>query len=540
MSHLISCLDLVADLDHVQCDETKPTCNQCAKSRRQCPGYKDDFDLVFRNETQATERRARRAVNSKKVSAQITFANQQSTFSTTTQHDGSDNSQALILSNSDMSSLFAPLETISIPYEQQAPCFFVTNYVFTPIKTSKGHFDFLEPMLEKESPGSHLSLAFAAVSMASLANRPNSRGRMLYAQAVGSYTKALKAVNLALQNPALQKTDQTLAAILLLGFFETIASERTSAMAWYSHVDGAVQLVKMRGKKQLRTKVGNSLFQYVRAQMSVSCMSGSKTPPLGVDWWLGEQKDDVATFVTKLCLTICELRFEINAALSTYPRTPEYFHEVQNLMRRAQAMEQEYIEWEARVPDEWRAHTVAWVDQIPGGDISKAEVCPGKVDMYPDLWTAQLWNSARVARLFVSGVIVRCAAWICSPVDYRTTPEYAQAVRLCGDIVTDIIASIPYFLGWNAHQPGSPRSGEASEFDSWGLSGPPRAIGGFFTIWPLFTVTNTDFVADSQRAWAKGRMMYVSDVLGLNHAKVLSRVRYFHLYHLLSFHTDNI
>src|SRR5690625_4379608 len=44
-----------------QCDETKPTCNQCAKSRRICPGYKDEFDLVFRNETQATERRARKA-----------------------------------------------------------------------------------------------------------------------------------------------------------------------------------------------------------------------------------------------------------------------------------------------------------------------------------------------------------------------------------------------------------------------------------------------------------------------------------------------
>lgn len=39
-------------------------------------------------------------------------------------------------------------------------------------------------------------------------------------QAVAQYTKALKATNLALQNPAQQKSDQTLAAILMLTFFE--------------------------------------------------------------------------------------------------------------------------------------------------------------------------------------------------------------------------------------------------------------------------------------------------------------------------------
>ena len=57
----------------IKCDETKPTCLQCQKSRRQCPGYKDDFDLVFRNETQATERRARKAGNGKRGHATMTL-----------------------------------------------------------------------------------------------------------------------------------------------------------------------------------------------------------------------------------------------------------------------------------------------------------------------------------------------------------------------------------------------------------------------------------------------------------------------------------
>lgn len=86
-------------------------------------------------------------------------------------------------------------------------------------------------------------------------------------QAIGLYAKALKQINLALQNPTQQKQDSTLAAILLLGFFETVTSERSNVMAWGSHIDGAVQLVKMRGKKQLRTKTGHALFVAVRTQM---------------------------------------------------------------------------------------------------------------------------------------------------------------------------------------------------------------------------------------------------------------------------------
>ena len=207
-----------------QCDETKPTCNQCAKSRRVCPGYKDDFDLVFRNETQATERRARRAVNSKRAGSQISLATQQSSFSaTSTDETSPERSPTLIAPNpdQDMSKAILPLGALSIPLEQQAPCFFVSNFVIAPRLETRGYFDFLLPMLKSESANSHLSLAFSAVAMASLANRPNTRGqRMLFSQAIGQYTKALKATNLALQTPAHQKTDATLAAILMLGFFE--------------------------------------------------------------------------------------------------------------------------------------------------------------------------------------------------------------------------------------------------------------------------------------------------------------------------------
>jgi hypothetical protein len=257
-------------------------------------------------------------------------------------------------------------------------------------------------------------------------------------------------------------------------------------------------------------------------------MASGKPPALGSEWWLSDfSKDDIGVFSVKLNLRVSELRHEINGALATYSRTPENFQKVMDLMKRAQAMEQEYQDWQASLPSDWRARTVAWVDQIPGGEISKAEVCPGRVDMYDDVWLANTWNHTRVARLFISGAIVRCAAWICSPVDYRTTPEYAQSVRLCVDLVTDIIASIPYHLGWRVGSngtlttPGDMGSPRTSETFSC-----PKALGGFFCLWPLFAINNSDYTSDSQRNWAKGRLVWISENLGLKHAKVLSSVSF--------------
>jgi hypothetical protein len=252
-------------------------------------------------------------------------------------------------------------------------------------------------------------------------------------------------------------------------------------------------------------------------------MTSSKAPILGADWWCADSpKEDYGVFITRLNITVAELRSEINTALNSYPRTPEYFQKVLDLMRRAQAMEKDYLQWEEALPDDWQPKTVAWVDNT-GGDITKAEVCPGKVDVYQDIWYATIWNHARIVRLYISGAIVRCAAWICSPVDYRTTPEYATATRLCVDLVTDIIASIPLHLGWRIEQGGGFNAGDLAGFPRE-VFATPNGIGAFFAMWPLFSVSNTDYITDSQRAWVKGRLIFISETMGLNHAKVLASV----------------
>ena len=197
-------------------------------------------------------------------------------------------------------------------------------------------------------------------------------------------------------------------------------------------------------------------------------------------------------------------------------------------MRRVQAMDVEFQNWQKALPDEWLPKTVAWVDDVPGGDLLKADVFPGRVDLYSDISIGNVWQRARTCRLFIIGLIIRCIAWVGYPVDYRTTPEYAYCSQIGVTLMGDLIAAIPFFLGWHIDEAGNLKAGDIDEdtgtFPNDDHVASPKALGGFYCIWPLLCVTSADYATDSQRTWVKGRMALIADVMGLNQARVLGNV----------------
>lgn len=172
----------------------KPTCTQCTKSRRQCPGYKDDFDLVFRNETKATEKRAQKA--SRKALAQKAAK------------------QSLLAASSMNTS------SPGVSIVEQASCHFIANFVLMPKDgRTVGYLDYIIPLLREEGPESHIQHAFNACSLAFLDNR-RGVGSRCWDKALDEYTIALSKTNDALKDKGTQLSDVTLAAVILLGLFE--------------------------------------------------------------------------------------------------------------------------------------------------------------------------------------------------------------------------------------------------------------------------------------------------------------------------------
>lgn len=156
------------------------------------------------------------------------------------------------------------------PIKEQATCHFIANYVLIPheahLAKTVGYLEYVIPLITTKTLVPHLQWAFNACALASLHNRVGT-GNNLDALALKYYTAALTAIATALSNPETARLDATLAAVLLLGHFEIITTKSLNILPWSSHVEGAIELVKMRGPNQVNTSVGLDLFIATRTQM---------------------------------------------------------------------------------------------------------------------------------------------------------------------------------------------------------------------------------------------------------------------------------
>ncbi|KAK1251410.1 hypothetical protein MKX07_006889 [Trichoderma sp. CBMAI-0711] len=527
----------------IKCDETKPTCKQCAKSRRQCPGYRDEFDLVFRNETQATEKRAQRA--SKKALAQrmskFAASSTPEPISPNAAHSsgcsnppfGSSQHMPSVTAScgrknqqTPWTGLYTLLQKPQMDLDGQVTCHFLSNYVLIPrFGNGRGFLEYVVPLLRAEEVAPHFKAAFDACAMASYANAQGDQ--LLVERALRTHSKALGAINVALNNPDTIKQDSTLAAILLLGLFENITTRNLGMLAWGPHIRAAIQLVRKRGRKQLRTKIGVALFIAVRTQMIVHTLSTAKPPLMQVEWWVNSDavRDMYASQCQRLAIRAGEIRAEVNRLMSQLPRNMESVEALRDMIRQAQAVDFECIQWAETLPEDFRYRTILWQDEIPDADYYQLEVFPGRVDAYPDLWVASLWSMMRVSRIILASLVIRCAAWVSSPVDYRMAPEYATARRICVENITDLIASVPYQLGWFSTRKHLFQQASLSSF-ACGEDDTTKSLSGYFLTWPLACIQGQDYTTDNQRAWVKGRLTYIGKHLGVSYALMLTQLNY--------------
>lgn len=243
-----------------------------------------------------------------------------------------------------------------------------------------------------------------------------------------------------------------------------------------------------------------------------------------VNFWIQDAtKDPFATDLQRLTLQISELKTEANKLLVSLHHSPQNVAKIMQVMRKCQIKDQELLQWSDNIPDSYQGKTVAWVNDLPDGDYSKAEVYPGRVDAFQDLWVTTVWVQMRCSRLVLASIIVRAAAWVCSPIDYRTTSEYAIWSYICTNIISDLCAAIPYQLGWFKSRQDLL---ERSDLTSYGCGNEADAKGlsGYFVTWPLSCIITQDYSTAGQREWAKGRLDHIASELGVRYAKMLTHV----------------
>lgn len=250
----------------IKCDEGKPACLKCIRAKRECPGYRDPFDGKIRDETEVTIRKYKRTHtvigkdqvfrevgwkeediggvgqdprqgvwiqedvqgedNEDNVKANVDFWEsgyfERGCKTPTSALSSSSSSFESINGSSVYNSLFTPLTT---PVEQQATCHLLADYILISDSPGgkRGHFKFVYKILTRpHGPTKCLLFAFKALSFVALSSRPGASHLMVEAESY--YARALREVNRAIQDPLQVKNDNTLAAVLLLAFYEVSKS----------------------------------------------------------------------------------------------------------------------------------------------------------------------------------------------------------------------------------------------------------------------------------------------------------------------------
>ncbi|RDW65065.1 hypothetical protein BP6252_10716 [Coleophoma cylindrospora] len=463
---------------------------RCYKLKKQCPGYRDPLNV---NENKLGRKKRSSVVSTASSSNDAPGSSRPRSGITTSKH-------------------------LSVPIDEQALCYFLSNFVITPHDNATGHLSFMVPLMRSEQCSAAFSLSLSAVSIAALGRRPNSRG--LLAKANSFYVKALGEINLALRDPELATHDSTLAAVVLLVFFETLTSAG-GMKAWSSHMEGAIALVKFRGREQHMSQMGRDLFATVRKQAMAYYAASSPSIDYGVDWHAQPLDSEVEQAIYELDFRAAELRHETKAVIPFATRSDEGVEKVLRLLKRAQALQQAYADWIDSLPPSWRAGTAAWIEEVPQEKLQHASAYPGLVRSYRDITTAADYVSGLATRLQIFIPILRCVAWLNPLLDYKITPEYLVAARLSRQIIADIIASVPYFCGWSK-EAESP-SPEITKFHSADAV-TAKGVTGMFIMAPIFTAATSDFVSSPQQTWLLGRLEYIENSMGISHAGLLASV----------------
>ncbi|KAI9849553.1 MAG: hypothetical protein M1838_000136 [Thelocarpon superellum] len=477
-----------------QCDRARPTCTPCRKSRRTCLGYRDQGDVIFRDETHATRTKAERATSSLVASSPRP-------------------SPAVEVARSGDCGLWIS-RYLPQPVELQATSLFVYNYVQPPqaLQSNSSHVHCLVGLVAREAPDSHLSRAMLAISIAFMSNVVRQPSLMVRANT--EYGRALALTNTALAHPIEATTDRTLLTVLLLTMFVVIASPNDTVAghkAEDSHIDGVAALIKLRGKARLRTPVEAKLFDMARGNLVMSYLSRGKAIDFLTDMMDELPVDDaVNDQLGRLTMELPNLRAAAEGLVKV-PNPLVRLTKAVQILGDVVALDQRLVRWSQSVPAAWARQTVQHVVDRPATPPETWAFYPGDVDVYQDLWVADSWNTYRWARLVTGRMMVRIVARLRGIVPAFCLPAVGSPLEVVLELVNEICASVPFILGYATR---------AMEKEDSGVN----ALGGYFLLTPLAVACSVDEVSEAQRRWLRGRLTHISRQMGINRAAALVEV----------------
>ncbi|KAH8819168.1 hypothetical protein F5884DRAFT_864617 [Xylogone sp. PMI_703] len=593
----------------IKCDEGLPACSQCSRAGWICPGYHNEVGVAFRDQTASVVSRQekRRAALSRKAILSDETSNEDADSNTDTSitkasatnanvckvtqnnyalNHSIDRTGSSTRADADQSIASRPTAyhsilqpALSTNLEDQAISFFFGHYVL-PIR--HGNHEYLPDIYAEEVRDEFdgpIKNIITASGLAGLANRSNNERLLVVARRL--YGKAIGLINSALADPVKVKSDQTLAAVLVLSIFEAITSSDEAAMqAWSYHILGAINLIEIRGPEQFTSERSLRMFLQLRRLVVLACHQLRLPYPFVVQKWMAwaeysQPPDELpANRLVVLNENLTATRAWLKANNITDPFT---------IATKLISVDETLRKWADTLPYSWQPITYDIPSRSPSllTQSSSPSTFPenrakrrrynnnndnetnsprstststssstsnsttdskyntsydGTIDLYPDLWIASIWNNYRASRILIHETILSSTL---SNAPSPGTPSYLlenmifRSSSVLRDMTTAVCRSVYFHMNSCSQDIDtdidididiapdleSPRSQRLHP------TMPPNAThmsGTYLLIWPLYMAGLLRTTPVEQRAWLADKLEVIGWELGNRQAVRLS------------------
>ena len=300
-----------------------------------------------------------------------------------------------------------------------------------------------------------------------------------------------------------------------------------SVKAWAEHINGAMALISLRGEEQLKSDIGLRLFYQLRSQILIGCLHRRVPVPDNVIEWSKLARSHHGESLAENQLADILFRFN-NWRANELDGYTDYRDPLKNV-EAALGYDNELTEW-------LNLFQLQFAFTTKSVESRTDEVFADYYHIYPDIFTAVIWQHYRCVRILINEIIVTQIAALY----YKTTtslsagklqvdtgtckemslpPEFPFANNFYAShsnltsISHDICASVPYYLNYHLY---------GSKWDD--PEHPPPAGFGNLLLWPLFMVGQLEAVSPMMRTWVEERMIKISEVLGVKQIGMIGKL----------------
>lgn len=336
------------------------------------------------------------------------------------------------------------------------------------------------------------------------------------------YGAAIRRLQTALRDPIERTSDQTLAAVMLMGTFETIASADVGSMKSFTHhAIAAARCIDVRGPGQFQSEASLQLFLQMRrtivshggiptatfaygTNQIMTCHQLQEPVPYALKRWsqwsehLNVDKLDPANRFSEINETLASIRAKLKHQNIKDPAV---------VASRLLPIDDMLQTWEATLPPSWRYKSYRSIRSCSATSSSYDT----QYDVYPEAWIACVWNSYRNVRLLIHESIV------VATLRHGTAAQKANlqaSVEVLAAMANGICHSVAYHLGHGR------RAGDKKLELQDGVPAP----GGFLLLWPLFFSGMLRTTPRGQREWVAKTIRQIGVQMGLRLAVTMARM----------------